>query len=88
MSLNTPVGFFIFNRPDLTEIVFEAIAQARPRKLFVMADAAAEPEDEERVRQCRAIIDRVDWDCEVIKKYPERNIGARDNVPQGVQWVF
>jgi hypothetical protein len=23
MSLDTPVGFFIFNRPDLTEIVFE-----------------------------------------------------------------
>src|SRR5467141_2345085 len=68
MSLKTPVAFFIFNRPDLTEIVFEAIAEAKPTKLFVIADAAAKPEDE--------------------KKYTEQNIGARDNVPAGVQWVF
>ena len=88
MSLSTPVAFFIFNRPDLTEIVFEAIAQAKPKKFFVIADAPAKPEDEEKCLQCRAIIDRVDWDCEVIKKYPEHNIGARDNVPEGVQWVF
>jgi hypothetical protein len=88
MSLSTAVAFFIFNRPDLTEIVFEAIAQAKPRKLFVIADAPAKPEDEEKCRQCQAIIERVDWDCEVIKKYPEHNIGARNNVPEGVQWVF
>lgn len=88
MSLDTPVGFFIFNRPDLTEIVFEAIAQAKPKKLFVIADAPAKPEDEEKCRQCRAIIERVDWDCEVFKKYPEQNVGAKNNVPEGVQWVF
>jgi hypothetical protein len=88
MSLKTPVAFFIFNRPDLTEIVFEAIAEAKPTKLFVIADAAAKAEDEEKCKQCRDIIERVDWDCEVIKKYPEQNIGARDNVPTGVQWVF
>jgi hypothetical protein len=88
MSLNTPVGFFIFNRPDLTEIVFAAIAQAKPRKLFIISDGPAKAEEEERIKQCRAIIERVDWDCEVIKKYPEHNIGARNNVPEGVQWVF
>jgi len=88
MSLNTPVGFFIFNRPDLTEIVFAAIAEAKPRKLFIISDGPAKAEDEERIKQCRAIIERVDWDCEVIKKYPEHNIGARNNVPEGVQWVF
>lgn len=88
MSLNTPVGIFLYNRPDLTEVVFNAIAEAKPKKLFVMSDAPAKPEDEEKVRQCRDIIERVDWDCEVMKKYPEQNLGARDNVPEGVQWVF
>ena len=88
MSLSTPVAFFIFNRPDLTEIVFEAIAQAKPKKLLVIADAPAKAKDEEKCEQCRAIIERVDWECEVIKKYPEQNIGARNSVPEGVQWVF
>jgi len=72
----------------LTEVVFNAIAEAKPKKLFVISDGPAKAEDKEKIRQCRAIIERVDWDCEVIKKYPEHNIGARDNVPQGVQWVF
>jgi hypothetical protein len=88
MSLSTPVAFFIFNRPDLTEIVLKAIAEAKPRKMFVIAYGAGKAEDEEKIRQCRAIIERVDWDCEVLKKYPEQNIGARNNVPEGVQWVF
>lgn len=33
--LDTPVGLSVFNRPDLTEQVFHAIAQARPQQLFV-----------------------------------------------------
>lgn len=88
MSLSTPVAFFIYNRPDLTGIVFEAIARAQPKKLFVISDGPAKPEDEEKCRECRAIIENVDWDCDVITKYPEHNIGARNNVPEGVQWVF
>lgn len=88
MSVSTPVGFFIYNRPDLTEVIFNAIAEAKPKKLFVISDGAAKPEDEEKVRQCREIIERVDWDCEVIKRYPAKNVGPLHGVPEGVQWVF
>jgi hypothetical protein len=87
-SLSTPVALFIFNRPDITEIVFNSIAQAKPKKLYVISDGPRNAEDEEKCMQCRALIERVDWDCEVIKKYPEQNIGARNNVPEGVEWVF
>jgi hypothetical protein len=38
MSFLTPVAFLIFNRPDLTQIVFEAIAKVKPKQLFVVAD--------------------------------------------------
>ena len=87
MSLNTAVGFFIYNRPDLTEVVFQAIAEAKPKKLFVVSDGPL-PEDEEKCRQCKAIIDRVDWSCDVYQRYPEQNVGPRNNVPEGVEWVF
>ena len=40
MSLETPVVFLIFKRPELTERVFAEIAKARPKRLFVVADAA------------------------------------------------
>ncbi|MFM6097505.1 MAG: glycosyltransferase family 2 protein, partial [Dolichospermum sp.] len=36
--MKTPVAFIIFNRPDTTKRVFEAIRQAKPPKLLVIAD--------------------------------------------------
>lgn len=36
--INTPVVFFIFNRPDLTAKVFAAIEKAQPAKLYIIAD--------------------------------------------------
>jgi hypothetical protein len=35
----TPVAFIIFNRPESTRQVFNAIRAARPQQLFVIADA-------------------------------------------------
>jgi hypothetical protein len=36
--MKAPVAFFIFNRPDTTEKVFQAICQAQPPQLLVVAD--------------------------------------------------
>ncbi len=62
-KLKTPVAFIIFKRPDTTEKVFEAIRQAKPRKLFVIADGSRvdRPGEAERCAAARAIIDRVDY---------------------------
>ncbi len=30
-----PVAFFIYNRPDVTDVVFQRIAAARPERLFI-----------------------------------------------------
>ena len=67
-QLKTPVAFFISNRPDTTERVFEEIRKAKPPKLFVILDGPCEDEPGE-AKECvaaRAIIDRVDWDCEAL----------------------
>ncbi len=88
MSLSTPVAFFVYNRPDLTEAVFEAIARVKPKTLFVISDGPSKAEDQEKCAQCRAVIERVDWDCTVHKRYLDHNVGPRNNVPEGVQWVF
>ncbi|MDP8933566.1 MAG: glycosyltransferase family 2 protein, partial [Cyanobacteriota bacterium] len=36
----------------------------------------------------RAIIERVDWDCQVLKNYSETNLGCRLRVSSGLDWVF
>lgn len=86
--LSTPVTLFIFNRPDLTEIVLNAVAEVKPKKLFVVADGPDREENEEKCRQSRAVIERVDWDCEVFKDYAEGNVGPKRKVPEGIDWVF
>jgi hypothetical protein len=88
MSCLTPVVFLIFRRADLTAQVFEAIRQAQPTKLLVVADG---PRDEAEALLCvetRAIIEQVDWDCEVLRNYSEVNLGCRKRVASGLDWAF
>jgi hypothetical protein len=89
-SVKSPVSFLIFNRPDTTARVFAKIAIARPSKLLVVADGPRDghPEDYERCQQARAIIDQVDWDCEVHKNYSTVNLGCKRRVSSGLDWVF
>ena len=88
--MKTPVAFLIFNRPDTTEKVFKAIRQAEPPKLLVVADGARSdrPGEAEKCRATRAIIDRVDWECEVLTNYSDVNLGCKKRVSSGLDWVF
>lgn len=89
-KLETPVALFIFNRPETTERVFAEIAKARPPKLLVVADGPRENRkgEVERCDAARAIIKRVDWDCEVLTNYSEVNLGCKLRVSSGIDWVF
>ncbi|HVW94769.1 MAG TPA: hypothetical protein VHA56_02205 [Mucilaginibacter sp.] len=82
--------FVIFNRPDTTNRVFAAIRDAKPPRLYVSADAprAGDAEDEILCRQARAIINEVDWDCEVKTLFNTRNLGCRDAVSAAITWFF
>lgn len=89
-QLTTPVAFIIFNRPDTTERVFAEIARARPPKLLVVGDGprANRLGEAEKVSACRAMINRVDWPCEVLTNYSEANLGCKLRVSSGLDWVF
>jgi len=88
MTITTPVVLIIFNRPDLTERVFARIAEAKPEKLFVIADGPRSKEEEEKCKLARAIIDKVDWDCDVLTNFSETNMGCGLRVVSGLDWVF
>ena len=89
-QLETPITFIIFKRPQTTIKVFEVIRQVKPKKLFVIADGPrSDREGEaEKCAVTRAIIDQVDWDCEVVKNYSEVNLGCAKRVSSGLDWVF
>jgi hypothetical protein len=89
-QLKTTVAFFIFNRPYTTEKVFAEIAKAKPPKLLVVADGP-HPDRPGEVDACatvRAIINHVDWKCEVLTNYSDVNLGCRRRVASGLNWVF
>jgi hypothetical protein len=89
-KLMLPVAFIIFNRPDTTERVFAEIARAKPPKLLVVGDGprTGRPGEAEKVAAARAIIQRVDWDCEVLTNFSEVNLGCKKRVSSGIDWVF
>ena len=89
-KINTPVVFIIFNRPDTTERVFAEIAKAKPTKLLVVGDGArvGKEDEAEKVVAARAIIDRVDWDCDVLTNFSEINMGCKRRISTGLDWVF
>lgn len=90
LQMNTPVVFLIFNRPDTTRKVFERIRQAKPKKLYVIADGPRPhvKDDVIACKQTRAIVEQVDWDCEVFHNYAEENMGLKRRVYSGLDWVF
>lgn len=88
--MKTPVAFIIFNRPDETARVFEAIRQARPERLLVVADGPRQTRagEAELCAATRAIIDRVDWPCDVQTNFADVNLGCKKRVSSGLSWVF
>lgn len=88
--IDTPVALLIFNRPDTTAKVFGEIAKAKPSKLLIVSDGPRpdRPGEAELCAAARAIVEQVNWDCEVLRNYSEKNLGCRQRVASGLDWVF
>lgn len=89
-TLKTPVVLLVFNRPELTKLVFQEVAKARPPVLLVVCDGPRfdVSGEEERVSQVRKIFDLIDWECRLLTNYSEKNLGCRERVSSGLDWVF
>ncbi|MEM6107864.1 methyltransferase type 11 [Mycobacterium sp. 050272] len=90
MTPTPPVIFIIFNRTDTTRQVFEVIRAAQPSKLLVIADGPREdvPGEAEKCAAARAIVDEVDWECEVYRNFSETNMTIRLRISSGLAWAF
>lgn len=90
MTIRTPVAMLVFNRPDLTVRVLEAVRSARPSRLLVVADGPRPDRagEAEACAKVRAIVDQVDWPCEVEREFSAPNLGCKRRVSSGLDWVF
>jgi hypothetical protein len=84
------VLFLVFNRPEPTARVFEAIRRAKPKKLYVASDGprSSRPDEAKKVMEARHIATAVDWDCEVITLFRDGNLGCKRAVSGAISWFF
>jgi len=87
---NIPIVIFLFNRPEETKILFEEIRKLAPSQLFIVADGPRENnnEDQQLCEKVRTLASTVNWPCKVFRLFADSNIGCRNAVPKGLNWVF
>ena len=80
----------IFNRPETTTKVFEAIRNICPKKLYVASDGVrlGYVDDEEKCKAAREITEQIDWPCEVKRFYQEQNLGCSKGPIFALNWFF
>jgi len=84
--MDSAVLLVIFRRPETTQRVFDAIRLARPPRLYVAADGPRpdRADDPALCQATRAIIDQVDWPCEVVRLFKDANVGLRSNISTAI----
>ena len=90
MTTQNAVLMLVFNRPDVTEQVFQAVRNARPPRLYVAADGPrpGRSQDEETTAKVREVFKQVDWPCEVHTRFLTENLGCRNAVSSAIDWFF
>jgi hypothetical protein len=90
-SFSTPVLFLVFNRPDTTRRVFEAIRQVKPSRLYIAADGPRgnRPGEGLKVQAVREyVMSSIDWECEVKTLFRDKNLGCKLAVSAAIDWFF
>lgn len=87
---NTPVLLIIFNSPDTTQKVFDKLREIKPKFLYISADGPR-PNNKADIKLChdaRAIIETLDWECELHTNLNNSNLGLKNAISSGITWFF
>jgi hypothetical protein len=87
----TPVLLILFNRPQSTQRVFDAIRRARPPRLYVAGDGPrpSRPADAALCVETRALVTAgVDWPCQVHTLFRDDNLGCGRGPASAIHWFF
>jgi hypothetical protein len=84
------VLFLIFNRPETTQKVFDAIRAAKPKRLYVAADGPRPdlPDDHSLCKRTREVVNKIDWECETKTLFRNENAGCKYGVSAAISWFF
>ena len=88
--MKTAVAVIIFNRPEKTKILFQSIKKYKPNKLFIISDGPRKRNlsDKDQVKISREIFKNITWKCRVLTNYSNKNLGTKNRIISGINWVF
>ncbi|MCR5228491.1 MAG: hypothetical protein K6D03_00025 [Solobacterium sp.] len=74
--VDVPVQTNIWVRPEMQRRQFEVLKEARPSTLIVISDGGRNEKEWEIINKHREMFDtEIDWNCNVIKFYSDKNLG-------------
>ena len=89
IEFNVPIAIFIFKRKEKAVQIIERISQVKPKRIYLIADGARDENELKEVFETRkAVENSINWDCEIIKNYSEKNRGVYHNIGLGAKWVL
>lgn len=91
MKFDIPILFLIFNRPHTTKEVFNEIARVKPSRLYLASDGprSERPYEAEIVKSIRDyVIENINWECEVLTRFNDQNLGCKVAVSSAIDWFF
>lgn len=84
-----PVALIIFRRTNTLERIVERIREVKPKKFYILSDGGRSENEQKEVQYCREYLHSlIDWDCEIIDHFAEKNIGVYENIAGGAKWVL
>jgi len=89
-GLQTAVMIIIYNRPEMTRQLIDALRKTAPSRVLVVADGPKDNRgpDVQAVEATRKELDWIDWKCEVETNMAPKNLGCTTRVASGLDWAF
>lgn len=91
MKNNIPILVLAFNRADHVVEAMKAIKVYQPKRLYLECDGprkAKEGEQEAVEATRKAMLDSIDWSCEIKTLFREENMGCAHAVNDAITWFF
>lgn len=88
--MKSAILFIIFNRPDTTKRVWDALSEAKPPRIYIAADGPrpGRESDKQKCEETRSITENINWDCEVKRLYRDSNLGCGKGISEAISWFF
>jgi hypothetical protein len=88
--MKSAVLFLTYRRFETAEKVFESIRQARPLRLYFASNGSNSKNvgEDERVKEVRALVDRIDWPCELHTLFRDEHLSVKYSITSSIDWFF